>query len=423
VDEAMDINPTNYLALALLGAALLWAVRLVYGARRGPSEDLPKRLMLMAGWILLISGTLVGIIGLAGVLALFPAIGLLILGMAYFKYMAAERRALLWALAVAAEKGIPLEQAARAFADERSVQIGLRTARLAGLLEHGVPLPAALSMSRNALPADALLAARLGAESGQMGESLRMSLDYNEQFDYVIRDVLAKYCYAIVVLACGTSILTFMMLKIVPVFTRMFEEFELALPALTQSVIAASEFFVKCWFVFLPPAILLLMALVSLGAAYYVGSSRYELPFLQRFWLRCDSALVMRALAVAVRQQQNLAAAVFRLSRQYPRASIGRRLAKASARIDNGEPWAEALYRVGLFRAADQAVFQSAERVGNLAWALDEMADSTIRRFAYSLRAFINIAFPLVILVFGVLVLFFVAGMFLPLISLIQGLS
>jgi hypothetical protein len=209
----MQFNPANFLALSLVGAALLWTVRLVYGARRGPSDDWVKRVLLLAGWILLVSGAVVGTVGLSGILSLLPAVGLLFAGLVYFKYMAAERRALLWALAVAAEKGIPLEQAARAFADERSVQIGLPVSRLADLLESGVPLPAALTMSGNRLPADALLAARLGIESFRLDESLQMSLVYGEQFEAMLRDVAAKFFYLIGVVVVGMLIVSFTMLR------------------------------------------------------------------------------------------------------------------------------------------------------------------------------------------------------------------
>ena len=127
----MLMNPVHFFAFVLLGAALLSAVRLIYGGRGRVSEDIIKRLLLMTGWILVIVGTLVGLGGLAGPLVLFPLLAMCALALGYFKYMAGERRALLWALAVAVEKGIPLQQAARAFADERSVQLGLRASRLA----------------------------------------------------------------------------------------------------------------------------------------------------------------------------------------------------------------------------------------------------------------------------------------------------
>ena len=182
------INPLNFLGTAILGAALLWAVKLAYGRRRATSDDLVKRLMLLAGWMLLLTGTVGVVVGLSGPFALVPLLGAVVAAVGYFKYMTAERRALLWALAVAAEKGIPLEQAARAFADERGVQIGVRVSRLADMLESGVPLPYALDMTRNPLPADALLAARLGQATGRLGPALRMSIRHSEMFDRTMRE-------------------------------------------------------------------------------------------------------------------------------------------------------------------------------------------------------------------------------------------
>jgi type II secretory pathway component PulF len=51
------------------------------------------------------------------------------------------------------------------------------------------------------------------------------------------------------------------------------------------------------------------------------------------------------------------------------------------------------------------------------------MADSAIRRQTYRLQLALHCLYPLVLLLLGGLVAFFVIGLFLPLISLIQGLS
>ncbi len=414
----MDFNPANYLGIVILGLALLWAIRLVYGRRRGSSDDLVKRWLLLAGWILLLGG-LLGVISLSGPLFPLAFVALLVAGFAYFKYMAAERRALLWALAMAAEKGIPLEKAARSFADERSVQVGVRIAHLADLLESGVPLPAALAMSKNTLPSDALLAARLGVETGQLGVALRMSVDYGDDFERIMRDVLAKYLYVTGLLVVGTGVVSFMMVKIIPVFAKMFEEFGLTLPRMTQVVISVSEHF----YILFPLVYPVLLLLLLVGISYFVRWSRYEVPLINRLWRRCDSALVMRALALTVRQQREMGPTVFMLARQYPYPSIGRLLVQASKQIDDGIHWCEALRSVGLIKSVEASLLHTAERVGNLGWALEEMSDSALRRFSFRLRASLNILFPLIVLACGFCVFVFVVGMFLPLISLIQGLS
>jgi type II secretory pathway component PulF len=412
-------NPLNYLGIAVLGAALLWAVRLIYANRASGSPDTLKIILLLAGWISLLLGTLGVVLAFSAPLLLLPIVGVIIAIAAYLKYMSAERRALLWALAVAAEKGIPLEQAARAFADERSVQIGSRVRHLANLLESGVPLPAALALSRNALPSDALLAARIGAATGQMGAALRMSMAYGDHFDRTMRAIMAGYFYIVGLLLIGSGILTFVMLKIVPVYAKMFEEFELELPRITQFIIAASELVVQNWFFFHPSLTLILLIAVS----YYFRWSRYELPLFNRLWRRCDGALVMRALSLAVRQQRELGPTIRMLAEQYPSVSVGRRLERAAEKIDGGVHWCDALRSVGLLTWTDVGLLRSAERLGNLAWALEEMSDSALRRLALRLRIALSIGFPLIILAVGFVVLVIVTGLFLPLISMIQGLS
>ena len=419
----MQANPLNFLGPAILGAALLWAVHLVYSARRGVSDDTLQRVLLLAGWLLLVGGILGVLVGLSGPIAVFPLVALAIIAGTYFKYAAAERRALLWALTVAAERGIPLEQAARAFADERSLQLGRRASRLADLLEAGIPLPQALDLSRNRVSTDALLAARVGHELGMLGAALRMSLDHSERFAGIVRSVLAKLCYVVLVAWVGLVVITFIALKIIPVFEKMFAEFGLRLPYLTQRIIHFMHQCVGNWFVYLPAPFLLFTGVALVGLAYYVGWSRYELPLFHRFWLRRESALVLRAMAFAVRQQRALGPTVLMLSKQYPKVSVAQRLARASAAMERGVHWCDALRQVGLLKDLEVGVLRAAERVGNLAWALEEMADSTWRRFALRLHAALGLLSPVLILILGFAVASLVIGLFMPLVSLIQGLS
>ena len=75
------------------------------------------------------------------------------------------------------------------------------------------------------------------------------------------------------------------------------------------------------------------------------------------------------------------------------------------------------------FLEADRAVLAAAQRAGNLAWALREMADGMRRRVAYRLQAWIQILFPTAVVSLALVVMFFWAAFFLPLIALIQRLT
>jgi general secretion pathway protein F len=102
---------------------------------------------------------------------------------------------------------------------------------------------------------------------------------------------------------------------------------------------------------------------------------------------------------------------------------LRRKVETAAKRIDQGADWTDCLRQAGLIRPAEAAVFRSAERAGNLAWALEEMSDSSVRRSVYQLRAIVNVVFPAAIIAMGGSVLLVMVGLLTPLFSLIQGLT
>ena len=107
----------------------------------------------------------------------------------------------------------------------------------------------------------------------------------------------------------------------------------------------------------------------------------------------------------------------------YPLSIVAHRMRGAANRVAGGMNWCDSLRQTGLIGQADAAVLAAAQRVGNLDWALEEMADSALRRQIYRVQALLQILFPIAVLVLGGVVLLFVVGMFIPLISLIQGLA
>lgn len=415
----LDVNPLNLLAFAILGAALLWAAKLAFGERQRASEHWMKRLFLQAGWILLVGGTLGAILGMNLWLGIVPIVGLLVMYGGYFHFMAAERRALLWSLAVAAERGIPLEQAARAFADERSVQVGSRTMTLASLLEAGAPLPSALSLSKQPLHADTLLATRLGTETGDLAGAMRMAIDHDHQRTSLFSSLEVRLGYVAGMLAAAVLVQVFITVKIMPVFSMIFGQFGIALPQFTHATIAVSETLVDLW-----PIFLAVLLGVGLYVCLFFFFDRLRPGLLS--WLRPgryrDGALILRALALTVGQRRNLAATIQMLAVQHPKRTAADQLARASQHICDGRPWCDALRRVHLVGRGEAAVLQAAERVGNLEWALDEMADCQLRRSALRLRMFLNCFSPLVVLLFGAVVVVFAVGMFLPLVAMIEKL-
>ena len=136
-----------------------------------------------------------------------------------------------------------------------------------------------------------------------------------------------------------------------------------------------------------------------------------------------DRAVLLRALAVCVEGGHTLSAGLRSLASCYPKLWVRERLEVVLENIAQGTSWEECLRSHGLIRRTDAAVLESAQRAGNLAWALREMADRGERKLAYLLQIFTQVLFPFVVLCVGGVVFLFAAAYFLPLIKLISELT
>jgi type IV pilus assembly protein PilC len=86
---------------------------------------------------------------------------------------------------------------------------------------------------------------KAGEAGGALEVILRRLSEFLERSESLKRKVKGAMIYPIVVVLVAVGILTFIMLRIVPVFQKMFEEFGLKLPAMTTLLINMSTWVVK----------------------------------------------------------------------------------------------------------------------------------------------------------------------------------
>src|SRR5688572_12122723 len=90
---------------------------------------------------------------------------------------------------------------------------------------------------------------KAGEAGGALEVILRRLSEFLERSESLKRKVKGALIYPIVVVLVAVGILTFIMLNIVPVFDKMFQEFELPLPVPTVILITISRWVVDYgWF-------------------------------------------------------------------------------------------------------------------------------------------------------------------------------
>lgn len=411
--------------LALVPILLIVAGFLVFwydASDRRSSLSYGRRSIILSlvGGFLMTAGVVATILGTTQFLAvLFLPAAVFVTILFKRRYYRAEQQSLMWVLLTAAERGIPLHTAAQSFAGENNRVLGNRAAQLADYLEAGLPLGLSLRRSGFYVDPAVSLAADLGYQTDTLGPALRQVLERSTELEAVTIPMASRLVYLGITVINTLIVLSFLMLRIMPVFERMHSEFGAPLPPSTKRLLAITqsdsvEFYLAAAFV----GIGLFGLLFGLSSAF---GALQRAPVVRWLWWRVDCSLVMRWLATGVRQQRPILEMLRLLAGYFPQAAMRRSLELAARRIEQGMHWCDSLLRTGLIRQSESAVFKAAERAGNLQWALQEMSDSAVRRWAYKLRVWITVLFPVLLIVVASGVLAVVLAFFTPLISLIHG--
>jgi type II secretory pathway component PulF len=374
-------------------------------------------------WLgIVVAGSVLAVLLMAAGLLLFLFVGAMG-SMAILAWgSATKQEALLNILAIAADRRMPLAPAVAAFADQYHGIRRRRMMHLAARLNWGATLPDALAGSGSLVTRDATLLAWVGQESGQLPKALRTAAESRSTHLPIWTSIAARLAYILVLMLVIQIICSFILYYIVPKFESIFRDFNLPLPRVTIMVIEAAHYLIAfapvTSLVPLAEVILLIFLPVS-----FLGWGSYTVPVFDRLLGRRHTALVLRSLSLFVAGGKPIALGLSVLAAHYPAFWFRRRLRGADKYVRGGVDWIEALRRHRVIRAADAAVLASAESVGNLAWALEELAETAERRLATRVQLLIQTSFPLVVVILGILVFILATAYFLPLVSIIQKLA
>lgn len=142
-------------------------------------------------------------------------------------------------------------------------------------IETGSTLSEALSKSPKVFSRLYINMVKAGEAGGALEAILRRLSEFLESAQALKRRVIGAMIYPIVVTIVAILILALIMAFIVPSFKTMFEEFEVELPAMTQLLIAISDYVVQFWFMLLLIPVTY-MLIIKLGRKFRHGRMGFD---------------------------------------------------------------------------------------------------------------------------------------------------
>ncbi len=269
---------------------------------------------------------------------------------------------------------------------------------------------------------------RAGEIGGNLEEVLERVAVQLEKDDNLKRTVKSAMVYPVMIGIFALVILAAMILFIIPVFKKMFDDLGGKLPALTQFMIDLSNAGRSHWYLFLLG-----------GAAFVFGFKKWKGSKAGRkqwdtFKLHFPMQIgdIVRKIAVArfTRTLGTLTAsgvpilqALDITARTAGNRVISDPMERVVERVKEGEPLAPPLASLGVFPMMVTQMVAVGEETGALDTMLHKIADFYDDEISAKLKALTSILEPLMMIVIGAVVGVVVIAMYLPLFSVIKEIG
>lgn len=328
-------------------------------------------------------------------------------------------------LATLFRAGLPLDEALQAASQQtekarlKSIILGVR----AKVLE-GHTLADGLEDFPQAFPAVYRATVAAGEQAGQLDNVLERLADYTEARHGLSQKISQAMIYPIVLTTLSLSIVTFMLIYIVPRVVGVFETTGQTLPILTRGLIALSDFVEQWWWAIIAAAA---VAVFGISRTLAQEGPRREfhrwllrLPVIGRVVRGINTARFTRTMAILSASGVPIVECL-----QISAAVVGNlpmrdAINEAAVRVGEGSPIGRSLSHSKLFPPMTLHLISSGESSGELDSMLDRAASHQESEMNNLLTAMLNFLEPVLIIAMGAMVLVIVLAILLPIFQINQ---
>jgi general secretion pathway protein F len=325
------------------------------------------------------------------------------------------------------EAGLALVEALETLA-EKELRSGIRKIlmQIVSCLYEGHPLSYALEQSEAKFPQLYVATVRASEKTGALQEGLTRYIAYHSQVDGVKRKVISASIYPAVLAGGGSLVSIFLMVYVVPRFSRIYEDIGSDLPFMSRLLIR--------WGVFLEEhGVLLLGIVLSMLAALVYTATRprfrqwlllqlWEMPAIGTRLHRYQLAGFYRSLGMLLRGGMPVLPSLQMVSGLL-QVSLRGQLSQAATSIREGHAISESMERYGLTTPVAFRMLRVGEQTGRMGEMMERIAAFYEDETAQWVERFTKLFEPLLMAFIGLLIGGIVVLMYFPIFELAGSLQ
>jgi type IV pilus assembly protein PilC len=261
-----------------------------------------------------------------------------------------------------------------------------------------------------------------GERSGNLQEVLERYVNFQRITLTFRKKLVTSLIYPVVLLVLVTALVAFMFTYVVPQFALLYDQLGSKLPPMTVLLLDFSKALNRnfVW-------ILLTIVVVGLGLWRFsstergrdvVDAVRIRLPIFGKIWLKYQVALFARTLSTLLTGGLPLVPSLETASKSISSRRVSKAVVSSISTVREGRSLAEALTQTKVFPDLAAEMITVGEQTGALPQMLNSVAEFFEEDVATALTAALALIEPLILIIMGVVVVFILISLYLPIFSL-----
>jgi type IV pilus assembly protein PilC len=264
-----------------------------------------------------------------------------------------------------------------------------------------------------------------GERSGNLQEVLERYVSFQKVSLTFRKKLTASLIYPAVLLTLVIGLMIFLITVVVPQFAVLYDQMGSKLPAMTVALMAFGKWMQHniLW---------VLLGGLALGAGFYrfsltdrgrdfVDGFRIGLPVFGKIWLKYQVALFSRTLSTLLTGGLPLVPSLETAARSISSRKVSKAVYSSITTVREGKSLAESLGSTGVFPDLSAEMITVGEQTGALPAMLNSVAEFFEEDVATALAAALALIEPAILIIMGVVVVFILISLYLPIFSLGQA--
>lgn len=340
-------------------------------------------------------------------------------------------------LATLLDAGLPLVRSLKILQQQQPDNAQMRNVlrEVATSVESGKTFSESLSKYPKVFDSLFVNMVRAGEAGGVLETVLNRLADFSEKAERLRRKVKSAMTYPIVVLLIAFIVVIFLLVVVIPKFKAMFTDQGKELPWITQTLIDIAEF-VKGTIFLEDPIITLIVILVigsiitgwylfkkSKAGHYTIDSFKISAPIFGTMVRKVIVARFTRTLGTLISSGVPILQALEIVRDAVGNDVVAKAINRVHASIKEGESIVQPLRESGVFDPMVIGMIDVGEETGTLAEMMVRVSDTYDEEVDTAVDGLTSLLEPLLIVFLALIVGTIVIAMFLPLMSLMKGMS